>query len=104
MPAARSMIERDEPTMEVGMNDPLTTLAAELHAMRLVLAHALAMAPIDLEDLAADIMGRRQRAAARAPAGTRAAQPAVDAAVDRLLEAAGQLRRRPTEPGPVAAG
>ncbi len=68
---------------------------AQLHATRLLLAEALAMAPIDLETLALRVMGQRQAAA---PAALRAGvQPAILAEVLRqaelLLETAGRRRR-----------
>ena len=76
------------------MNDTMAALLAQQHATRLVLAMALAMAPIDLDELLLRLMGQRHRAAEAAPEAVvdSGALPAVAAAIDRVVAVAASWR------------
>lgn len=66
---------------------------ARLHATRLVVAQALAMLPIDIEELRLRVMGQRHQAAMRPDrVATPEHQAAVAAAVEMLLDAAAGLQ------------
>ncbi len=81
-------------------------LGLDLLAARAVLTEALAMAPIDLEELRMRVMGLHARGTTRSPAGA-AAAPAFAAAIEAMLDvaAAARDRARPAPPaGPGRSG
>lgn len=78
-------------------------LALEHLATRAVLTEALAMAPIDLEELRMRVMGLHTRGGTRSPAGA-AAAPALAAAIEAILDVAAAARDRARPAPPAAPG
>jgi hypothetical protein len=78
-------------------------LALDLLATRAVLTEALAMAPIDLEDLRMRLIGLHARGTTRSPAGA-ALAPALAAAIEATLDVAAAARRRAGRPPAAGTG